>query len=72
MMQMGAACARAGASEAALTAYSKAQNVCMRLVKDLDGAHLPEAQHADIMTACLDFTLNRLSHAWKLHQEVGM
>ena len=42
----------------------------MRLMKDLQGTDVTEAQHCDIMTGCMDLFIDRLVNAWKLHQKV--
>ena len=70
-MQMGAAHAKAGEQEAAEAAYSKAHELCTRIMKDLTGAGVPEAQRISVMTACMALILDRLTNAWKLHQVVS-
>ena len=70
LLQTGAAHAAAGEHEAAEAAFSRAQEQCMRLMKDLQGAAVTEAQSADILTGCMDLILDRLTNAWKLHQKV--
>lgn len=68
--QTGKAHAQAGEHEAAEASYCRAQEQSNRLMKDLDGADLPEAQLCEIMTGCLDLLLDRLVNAWKLQQQV--
>jgi len=42
----------------------------MRLMKDLQGTDVTEAQQCDIITGCMDLIIDRLVNAWKLHQKV--
>jgi len=42
----------------------------MRLMKDLQGTDVTEAQQCDIMTGCTDLIIDRLVNTWKLHQKV--
>lgn len=72
MLQMGAAHANAGEHEAAEAAYSKAQALCTRLMKQLQDANVPEAQRISILTCCMNLILDRLANAWKLRQTVSM
>ena len=70
-MQMGAAHAKAGEQEAAEAAYSNAQELCVRIMTDLKGTGVSEAQRIGIMKGCMALILDRLTNAWRLHQVVS-
>ena len=71
LLQIGAAHAKAGQQEAAEAAYSKAQELCVRIMTDVKGTGVPEAQRIGVMTGCMALILDRLTNAWELRQMVS-